>query len=90
MEETRCNIFKDGNIILNSVPVKLHVSYNQQRKQHSWKGKIFPPREIIFKIFPFGQHDTIYEIELTDGRKGQFVAMPSSTFVNMIGSGSLA
>ena len=76
---TKCNVISNGVTILKkrNVSITIHVDPKRQTKQ--WDGLLYLTGNVSI-IFYRSQKNQIYEIELTDGRKGQFyVTQPGKT-----------
>ena len=84
---TQCNIFKDGKLLFGNLRVDVRVTEDQKTMRKQWNGILYLSQQEALVFFT--NPASIYDIELSDGRKGTFFAQPSGGPVLIIGQGPL-
>jgi hypothetical protein len=84
---TKCNISRNGTTILEDRNVSITIRLDPQTQMKQWEGMLYlTGNESIIFITSVGQ---TFEIELMDGRKGEFQAIKPGKTVTIKGSGHL-
>ena len=84
---TKCNISNNGNIILDNRNVSITIRLDPKSQMIIWDGMLYLTgnESIIF----FTSMSQTFEIELMDGRRGEFHAIKPGKTVVIKGSGLL-
>ena len=85
---TKCNISSNGNIILDNRNVSITIRLDPESQVTMWDGMLYlTGNEPIIFFTSMGQ---TFEIELMDGRRGEFKAIKPGQTVVIKGSGPLS
>ena len=84
---TKCKVISNGVTILKNRNVSITIKLDPETQMKQWDGMLYlnGNEPIIF----FTSEGQIFEIELTDGRKGKFYATQPGHTVAIKGSGPL-
>ena len=84
---TKCNVLSNGAIILDNRNVSITIRLDLKTQMEQWDGMLYLTgnESIIF----YRSKGQTFEIELMDGRKGEFYAIQPGHTVSIKGSGPL-
>jgi hypothetical protein len=84
---TKCNVLRNGAIILDNRNVSITIRLDLKTQIKQWDGMLYLTgnESIIF----YRSKGQTFEIELMDGRKGEFYATQPGHTVAIKGSGPL-
>jgi len=84
---TKCKVISKGGTILDDRNVSITIKLDPETQEEQWDGMLYLTgnESIIF----YRSKGQLFEIELTDGRKGKFYATQPGHTVAIKGSGPL-